>query len=70
MGRFDCTCNINLLISDLEKREKYNLLMVRDNELWSNLMNRLSKSADWLTVRYLLMGMSTEVSRDPNNRGK
>jgi hypothetical protein len=70
MGRFDCTCNINLLISDLEKREKYNLLMVRDNELWSNLMNRLSKFADWLTVRYLLMGMSTEVSRDPNNRGK
>jgi hypothetical protein len=70
MGRFDCTCNINLLISDLEKREKYNLLMVRDNELWSNLMNRLSKSADWLTVRYLLMGMSTEVSMDPNNRGK
>ncbi|CAC5365908.1 unnamed protein product [Mytilus coruscus] len=56
-------------IPDLEKRDKYKMLSLGDQEMWSNILIKLSKTVDWLTIRYLLMGMSTDVPKDPVSRG-
>lgn len=58
-----------MLFTDLQKRDKYKMLSLGDRDMWANILIKLSKTGDWLTIRYLLMGMSTEVPKAPSSRG-
>lgn len=55
------------LQSEAEKKEKYDVLRRIPNEIWSHLLENLSKQGEWKLIKELVLGLDNNTGNTSNS---
>lgn len=55
------------LQSEAEKKEKYDVLRRIPNDIWSHLLENLSKQGEWKLIKELVLGLDNNTGNTSNS---
>lgn len=55
------------LQSEAEKKEKYDVLRRIPNDIWSHLLENLSKQGEWKLIKELVLGLDNNTGNASNS---